>query len=860
MGAALYTINSKAVGERMTRTNIYSMGDIYRSYIAKVISKSSRFGGFMYSTAMSMLDSLELIGIAALTGGSNVILSGVLMGSRAYVSTLNDAFDRGLTENQAIALAVSSAIFETAMESYSLGHLFNLEGKLGNLTTSAMEKIANSIGNERVANIVTKSFYIFAGSISQGLAEGEEEIATEMLNYFADIFISQGLSEYAERVQYYLDLGYDDDEAALKTMNDFKDRLEEAFLGGFASGLFFGAFGSIRTTIDISSEIADGNYLDTRHQSTQAQAFTNAVEIRQQQIALINEGFEVNEALALAEAMIFDGLSKETAINIAKTLNNNITLENIRSLIDMANRNNMTINEAINLYNSSLQIANQIITSPSMDTRIELLNKLSGIELVHVFSILKNNTNICNQLMSNTNSQYMQTLTKELMKPTLDYYQAAAEFAGSGTATAFLTYRTHCEGHVLEVAQKTMESVVAIQQALESNGFTGFSSNVNLYECYIAALWHDTGMAAGAAGVPGLDSYTDADGNIKTRNLVETSGGDLTRSNHSFNSAMSVLMNADQISALGVDPNVIALLCFSHSKSNSGVSVLNSSTDWSLCISKINDAVNFYNQQNPTNPITFANGGTDFIESLVDSGILLNTDSTQANKKVKGKNVNYNQYNLNTDALNRLASEAFALRLGDANTNNRNLGTNQAGNKIDINSLTGAINNSFVLYDNMFNNIKALVISEATGIDYKEVLRRMELDKGDPERIGFFGTKTGLTINIGNQTLNLDSGSFAFILGENNIDFSTHVNSDGLLVETFTIIDPTSIPASTLFNIDERLGELDTATIGGFVSGVEIRLNGEGLTQNQKTEIENYYMEFLNSRSNYSNNSTVVWY
>ena len=43
----------------------------------------------------------------------------------------------------------------------------------------------------------------------------------------------------------------------------------------------------------------------------------------------------------------------------------------------------------------------------------------------------------------------------------------------------------------------------------------------------------------------------------------------------------------------------------------------------------------------------------------------------------------------------RLATGAFAIRLGDANTTNENIGTNQAGQRIDLDTLRGRISQSF---------------------------------------------------------------------------------------------------------------------------------------------------------------------
>lgn len=552
---------------------------------------------------------------------------------------------------------------------------------------------------------------------------------------------------------------------------------------------------------------------------------------------------------------------KLNSANIA-IQNSNITVEETLEAIQQLKQQypelaQLSDNE-IKVKYKSLLIAqvkvNQVNKASTPEERVAILNTTPPSSIVEVFKKLSNNTELCNELMSNVDAPFMINLTQQLLEPTMKYYEAAAkQVADNGeTYSNFLTYRTHCEGHVKEVAIKTMESVQAIQEALAKNNMKGFSGDINLYECYIAALWHDTGMAAGAAGVPGLDSYVDSDGNIKTKELEETENGDLTRSNHSFNSAMAVLMNADQIAQLGVDPNIIALLCFSHSKSNSGIGVLNSAEDWSVCISKIENAVEYYNSENPDNPIKFANGATSFVESLVNSGILTDADSEKATTEIKGKTINYQNYHLNLDVLAKLASEAFSLRLGDANTNNRNLGTNQAGDTIDIDSFTGDLNNSFAVGDATFDNIKALVVAEALGISLEEAKSKMA-----SKEISFFGTKTGLTIEIGGETLDLSPGQLAFILGENNINFSTNVNDKGLLVEQFDIIDPTQVPASTLYNIDERLGELNTAVSGGFVAEIEIRLNGENVPESQRSAIQEYYEAFA-KQSKYK--AKIVWY
>ena len=267
------------------RTDVYSSGDVWRSKVARDIAETKGdLASFIYSTGMSMADSVSLIALSAATGGvATPALSASLMGSRAYVSTLNDSLDRGLSDGQAVLLAASSAVFETAMESYSVGHLMNLEGHLSKEAIEIGKDIAKDISNPQVANIVTKGFYVIANSVCQGVAEGEEELATEVLNYVSDIFVSKDSSQFCESIQYYLDNGYTEDEALYATLNNFKGQLTQAFAGGFASGLCFGGFSGINSTINTSYGISQDLYTNLQG-DTKAQQFANALEINQQQL------------------------------------------------------------------------------------------------------------------------------------------------------------------------------------------------------------------------------------------------------------------------------------------------------------------------------------------------------------------------------------------------------------------------------------------------------------------------------------------------------------------------------------------------------------------------------------------------
>lgn len=265
LSAMAHTLNfwNRVNDIKIRRIDVYSSGDIYRQKVAYDIAQYNEMLSFIYSTGMSMADSVSLIGVSVLTGGTATpFLSATLMGSRAYVSTLNEALDRGLSDGAAVSLAFSSAVVESAMESYSVGHLLNLETKLGTNTINLVSTIAEKVKNPRMAKFLTKFIYITASALSQGVAEGEEEFATEILNYVFDRVINDaifknGLSNYSVSIQNYLNMGYTEDEAFGMTMNDFKGQVIQAFIGGFASGICFGAFSGISTTYSVSKQISN---------------------------------------------------------------------------------------------------------------------------------------------------------------------------------------------------------------------------------------------------------------------------------------------------------------------------------------------------------------------------------------------------------------------------------------------------------------------------------------------------------------------------------------------------------------------------------------------------------------------------
>ena len=390
LSSIYYSLNSKITGEKIRRSDVYSAGDIMRAAIAEDINNYWKKRGnatlgknlsFWYSTGMSMADTAELIALTVATGGTaSPLLSATVMGSRAYVSTLNNALDKGLSDEQAILLATSSAVAETAMENYSVGHLLNLEGKLGESVTKNAGKIASKIGNKKIADIVTKGYYIAASAVSQGLAEGEEELATEIVNYLADIFIAKDMSDFCKSIENYTKKGLSDEQALLKTVKDFGSQLNQAFTGGFASGICFGGFSGASSTIKTSNSIAQNLYNDLKG-DTKAQKFANALEINQQEIETYSKALEKlkkGELLTQEEhkllingttesqAGLFDNNRKKNIEKLAKETNSSSKVAQIAydnnypiEIAQIIHDNKCSVEVALNMYNykCSLEVA-----------------------------------------------------------------------------------------------------------------------------------------------------------------------------------------------------------------------------------------------------------------------------------------------------------------------------------------------------------------------------------------------------------------------------------------------------------------------------------------------------------------------
>ena len=198
-----------------------------RGTINQMANEISPALGFVDDVLTSLGDNLIAVGIskgfvgaAGLSGeAANKWVTGMtqsIMSSNAASNSLYESLQAGDDQVTAVAKAIASGGIEALTEKYSIETLLSDP-------TSAWKHLA-------------KNF----------LAEGSEEVASDLLNPIADAFISgitNNRSEIEREYNNYILQGYSKKEASDMVMNGFvKDLVYDFFAGGFAGGLGAGTF------------------------------------------------------------------------------------------------------------------------------------------------------------------------------------------------------------------------------------------------------------------------------------------------------------------------------------------------------------------------------------------------------------------------------------------------------------------------------------------------------------------------------------------------------------------------------------------------------------------------------------------
>lgn len=132
----------------------------------------------------------------------------VSMGLGAYSDKVHEGYSKGLSKSQIVALATISGLSETLTEGF---------------------------GMEQFANVVFRGK---SGLLNSMFAEFSEEIVAGYLNDVADIAISGGKSEFAEKVKEYINQGYTDTKAVGRAIFDMGfDHIKEGVTAALSVGI-----------------------------------------------------------------------------------------------------------------------------------------------------------------------------------------------------------------------------------------------------------------------------------------------------------------------------------------------------------------------------------------------------------------------------------------------------------------------------------------------------------------------------------------------------------------------------------------------------------------------------------------------
>lgn len=231
------------------------------------------------------------------------------------------------------------------------------------------------------------------------------------------------------------------------------------------------------------------------------------------------------------------------------------------------------------------------------------------------------------------------------------------------------SYCDHTEAHVLQVA---FDTVTKGKQIAASKGQT--LSETQIKNLFYTGLFHDLGMASGAElGISLETQIVNATKTETTTNslaeVIKGLNANVIRENHSLNSALQVLRMREELESLGLNADLIAMMCFSHSKSNSGVGNLSSEGDWSYSVSKIRSALEIMNKASGENiTLNLENiGGYETLETTNTDSVQKITKDANGNKiKTKLKVSGIPRITFEEGVLNDLEIMSLAIRMGDA--------------------------------------------------------------------------------------------------------------------------------------------------------------------------------------------------
>ena len=218
----------------------FLMSDATQSLRQGVSSNiDSNIGKAAYDVGMGVADQGLQYLLAALTGGSTAVASGLQAGQVA-----NESAKRSLQNGNSAAQAGTTGLGSAAI-TYALG-------KFGadKIIESATKGAAKKWGAENILKNTALSM------LGEGIEEGAENVLANEVDKLAAKRYG-GISNQAQMVKDYVDQGYDREEAERLARNDrWKEIGQDALIGGAVGGLLSGAqYGSARISENRSNAV-----------------------------------------------------------------------------------------------------------------------------------------------------------------------------------------------------------------------------------------------------------------------------------------------------------------------------------------------------------------------------------------------------------------------------------------------------------------------------------------------------------------------------------------------------------------------------------------------------------------------------
>lgn len=178
-----------------------------------------------YQLAVSMGQSAVIAGLSAL----GLPAATLILGSSAATATAQEYHEQGYSDRAALAMGLIAGTVETITEKYSLDKLLD-----------EPKKLAGKKGREWLMTALKNTG-------GQMLAEGSEEVASDVLNTLADVILLGDQSQYLRGVEAIMEdnPGMSRQAAEQKAFVDWVWSTVQSGIGGAVSGALFGVGGSL---------------------------------------------------------------------------------------------------------------------------------------------------------------------------------------------------------------------------------------------------------------------------------------------------------------------------------------------------------------------------------------------------------------------------------------------------------------------------------------------------------------------------------------------------------------------------------------------------------------------------------------